>query len=327
MDHYRHAIETFGSQLTSHGLLPSRLSSLSRKKYDGIVIAGMGGSGLAGDLLASLRKTLHVRVPVFTTKDYGLPEPPAPLRSPLYIFVSFSGNTEEVLSGARAHLAQRPRRGGAAFITTGGMLAGIAERNRLPLVVFDAETLTPRQATGKMFYSLTEILHAARLLPRRLGPESLSSRRFDAPGRTLARQLRKQLIVIYTPESERSLGYIWKIKFNETAKVPAFSNVIPEMNHNEIVGFSSNSFPTTALFIHEPTLAGRMKKRIAVTKRLVQGTGARVITIPLTGKTSTQKMWNSIMLADWTSYHLSLSMKHDPAETRIIDKLKRAMRA
>ncbi|MBI4095162.1 MAG: hypothetical protein HY435_03145 [Candidatus Liptonbacteria bacterium] len=248
-------------QLGFSHLTTSNLRVLARARPKSIVVVGIGGSGLAGDILSSVRREIGLRIPLFIWKDYGTPgEETAGLLRPLYVFVSFSGNTEETLSGLEGFARAGKIRENVAVVTTGGKMKSLAERLRLPCVEFPAGSLTPRQATGSMFYGIVTALRAAGLGLRVPVFPRIRSARGEHPAKALARQLKKRLLLFYTDESYRPVGAIWKIKCNETAKTLAFANVVPEMNHNELVGFETLRVPASAIFFEDPGTYPRTKK-------------------------------------------------------------------
>ncbi|HTY39827.1 MAG TPA: SIS domain-containing protein [Candidatus Paceibacterota bacterium] len=302
MNHYEKNILAFAEQLTPIGLTTHHLEKLAPARPDGIIIYGMGGSGLAGELIVAAANELKLNIPVRLVKDYGLPV--HDFHRPFHIFISFSGNTEETLSGLK-HL---PKNAARAVVTTGGKLLDIARREKLPAVTFEAGLLTPRQSVGRMFYALIELLHAARLVPRTAAYPHLKPRAFAAASRRLASQLKDRLIFIYTDNAHRPLGYIWKIKFNETSKVQASNNVLPEMDHNELTAFDrppkAPRVPAAALFLSDHSLSPRLKKKFAITARLMKQRGVRVIELPLVGRSFLEQAWRTLLLADWTSYYL-----------------------
>lgn len=337
MDSFQKNILQFNRQLGFENLEFHNGEKLRRRKSgktDCVVICGMGGSGLAGEILKGTQKeTGHPnsapqmrpsefsKLPIIIWKNYGIPE--HNFKNPLYIFVSFSGNTEETLSGLQLFL--KTKRGAAAVVTSGGELKKLGNKHSFPMVVFPAGDLTPRQATGKMFYGIATILQNAGFELKVPEFTNINPRTFESSGKALARRFFKKLIVIYTDERHRCLGYIWKIKFNETAKIPAFNNVLPEMNHNETVGFGKTNFPVAALFLRDKTHR-RTEKRFTLTEKLLREKGVSIVSMKLNGKTGLEKTWRTIILADWTTYFLAKLNRVDPAETKIIEKLKTLMR-
>ncbi len=325
MNYFEKNITEFNRQLSEKNLRASNLQKLSGARPDVIVIAGMGGSGLAGEVLKRVKKEIGLDMPVILWKDYGLPDVSEfRMKRPLYIFASFSGNTEETLSGFKKVIGSKKNL--VAAVTTGGELKKISERKNVPLVRFPAGSLTPRQSVGIMFYGLTKILKAAGLnLKAGNYSDKLKPNAFRKEGKKLALFIKNRVISIYTDENRKHLGYIWKVKLNETAKNPAFNNVLPEMNHNEIAGFENGKFKTAAIFLGDASNP-RTEKRFGITEQLLKKEGVKIFRIKLSGKTGLEKTWRALILADWTSYFLAKLNKFNPTKTKSIDKLKALMR-
>ncbi len=323
MDIFEKNISEFGKQLTEKNLTGVNLDKLSGALPDGIIITGMGGSGLAGGVLKGVKKEIGLNLPIIIWKDYGLPE--HNFKKPLYIFASFSGNTEETLSGFE-NILKSGKKCLIAAVTTGGRLKKLAETKNIPFVSFDGCSLTPRQSTGIMFYGLTKILKASGLSIRvKNYSEEIDPEKFRNEGKNLSVLLKGRIVVIYTDEADKHIGYIWKIKLNETAKNPAFNNVLPEMNHNEIVSFENNKFKTAAIFLKNKPRK-RTEKRFRLTEQLLKEKGVSVIELKLEGGNGIEKAWRTIPLADWTTYYLAKLNGSNPLETKSIDKLKKLMR-
>ncbi len=330
----------FSRQLGYRGLFPSRLDALRGASFDGVVFLGIGGSALPAEIVRNVREEIGLAVPLVTWRDYGLParasqwqaglpaKNPEHMRRPLFIVVSFSGNTAETLSSLRGLLARLKgaSRRRVAIVTAGGALLNTATEKKIPLVRFDADGLAPRQGTGRMFYSIAAILRAARLIPRPAPTFThLSSGAFRAQGLRLARAARNRLVVIYTRASAEFIGYLWKIRCNENAKTPAFNNIIPEIDHNEIVGFERKQFLVAAIFLEEREFGKALSRQIDITKKILSRYRVKPVTVALRGNTLLEKTWNAVMLADWFSYFLAREHGVDPMEIHVINELKKEL--
>ncbi|RMD65628.1 hypothetical protein D6833_02650, partial [Candidatus Parcubacteria bacterium] len=149
---------------------------------------------------------------------------------------------------------------------------------------------------------------------------------YERTGRRLAKKLlSSKLILLYTAPNEAHLGLIWKAKLNETAKFPAFANTIPEMNHNEIVGFQRTKVPTHALFLTSRKTAKRVAARMKLTAELLKDLRIASTTISLQGSTVRNTAWNAVILSEWTSYFLAKARGVNPTATTMIDILKQRM--
>lgn len=306
-----------GAQFNPRALKLSHLERLKKQKPDEIIVAGMGGSGLPGELVVGMRNSLGFRVPVTVWHDYGLPQTKS--KRPLYLCVSFSGNTEETLSGLTQIL--RRKRQAVALVTTGGKMKAIGEQHKLPMVTFRASDLTPREALGYAYCGLVTILRIVFPTIRQFSP-TLHPGRFNATAHALARSLRSRIPLIYTDQSHAVLGYIWKINFNETAKHPAFTNVFPELVHNEIAGLEDKKFPFIALILIDKPNA-KISKKIRAFKTILKNFHVPTVELRLAGKNFEERVWNSIILSHLTSFHLA-GLKHvNPLQTKSIELLKK----
>ena len=328
MDDYEKNIIDFGKQLSEKNITGFNLEKLSGAHPDGIVIISMGGSGLAGEIIRSTKKEIGLNLPVIIWKDYGLPE--HDFKRPFYIFASFSGNTEETLSGFE-NILKSGKKCIMAAVTTGGRLKKLAEIKNIPFVYFEAGHLPPRQSAGMMFYGLTKLLKSTGLnIKVKDYSDKIKPAKLKPKGKKLAALLNQRIVTIYTDEQERYLGYLWKIKINETAKTLAFNNVLPEMNHNEIVGFECNKFKTASIFLKSSSNP-RTEKRFGLTQKLLKEKGVRVVELKFGRKAELEKAWETLILADWTSYFLGKANgiskeEFNIANPKIVASLKRLMR-
>ena len=289
---------------------------------DGIVVVGMGGSGLPGLLLQKLAPTYGMRIPVLTWNTYGLPSP-MPLKHPLIIVASFSGNTEEALSALRAALKQKGAR--VAVIASGGALKRSAFAKKLPLATFDAGGLTPREALG---YTYTSLIKLLRLYVSGLSTFSqhlISPQSLDAEGKRIARALKTHIPLIYTDARDAHIGYVWKININETGKYPAFANALPELNHNEINGFERMSRSFVVLFLKNKDSSPEIQQRIRYTQSILNKKKVPTLILTLRGKTEEAKVWNSIRLSHFTAFYLAKLHGEDPLAIPATDTLKKLM--
>jgi bifunctional phosphoglucose/phosphomannose isomerase len=326
MDSYLKHIREFQKQLTRKAVrLFNAPPSLADIKPDVIVTVGMGGSGLPGKLLFDLQDWLKLKTPVITWKNYGLPALHAN-RQPLFIFISFSGDTKETLSGLKYLLktVSRRRKTTLAVVTSGGELKKIAMAKKLPLATFPAEDLTPREALGYNYFGLKLLLKAyfPGLLLKDFD-QKIKPAKFEQLGRALAKKINGRVPIIYTPVENASLGYIWKINFNETAKNHAFSHTVPEAAHNEITAFGRNKKIFLPIFLVNRKTSKIIKEKIKLIAKVLKRTRVGSILISIPGKEKEEIAWNAIILSHFTSYYLAKLNKTDPTKTRLIDQLKK----
>lgn len=296
---------------------------LARKER--IIIAGMGGSRLAGDIL----KMWKPKEEILVHSDYNLPDiSEEELKNSLIIANSYSGNTEETVDAALKALEKGLN---LAIITTGGKLLEIAQTNEIPYIQLPVPGLQPRAALGYNLMALLKMtgdddgLAEAGLL------KSLGGVEPEDEGKKLAAAMAGKIPVIYTSERNMELGYIWKIIINETAKIPAFCNRFPELNHNEMIGFAAESGDLSGKF-HFIFLRddddddnGKIGLRMERTAELYGQKNLPVRMIELKGDSHLKKIFSSVILAHWTAYYLAQQYKTDPESVEIVENFKKTL--
>lgn len=271
------------------------------KKHTFYTLCGMGGSHLQADLLKTINPNL------FIYANYGLPPFPKEIvKKSLFIASSYSGNTEEVIDAY--HQAKKIKIPVAA-ITIGGDLLGLAKKDKIPYVQVSPTGIQPRSATGYMLKALLVIIKDKKSLAEITQlAQLLDPAPAENHGKKIANELFGRVPVIYASEANRAIAQNWKIKFNETGKIPAFYNVFPELNHNEMTGFDVKekthdlSERFCFIFLHDKTDHPKIQKRMEVTKKLYQQRDLPVIDMNLEGENIFHKIFSSLMLADFTAY-------------------------
>jgi glucose/mannose-6-phosphate isomerase len=313
-----------------------RVESASVPERDlrgGLVVCGMGGSAIGGDLAAAVIGN-RARRPIRTLRDHLL-EPWAG-DDALYLCASYSGDTEETLDLFRAAgRAGAPR----VVLTTGGALAEAARAEDVPVVGAPAG-LQPRAAVVYMVVAALEcaalcgaapslreeIAQAAQLLERlatEWGPDAPD----DALPKVLARALRGTVPVIYGAGPTAPVALRWKAQLNENAKTPAFHGALPEATHNEIVAWegSGDLAPFSAVFLDDPGLTPRARRRMELTARAVGLGAAGVETVLSRGETAFERVASLVMLGDLVSVYLAVLNGVDPTPVEPIERFKRAL--
>ena len=288
-----------------------------------VVVGGMGGSHLAADLLSLYKLPYNIHV----HSDYGLPDlPEYMLKDTLFIASSYSGNTEETLDFAEAaHKAGR----NLAIIASGGKLLQFARAHHVPHVVMPSEGIQPRAALG---YSL--LAHAAILREQKIVEDlrdialTTKSINYKKDGDAVAKKMVGFIPVIYSSKKNESLAYIWKVNFNETAKIPAFVNTFPELNHNELNAFGGAGEKKYKslfkfIFIRDETDHPRIQKRMDATKEVYAMQGLEVLDTKLSGITTAQIIVRNMLVSEWASLSLAGALKADPDTVPVIEDFKK----
>ena len=322
-----------GKQLDDVLALPEHLrdalwrvesAGLEPTEARGLIVCGMGGSAIGGMLArAALGDSLNMPMQVF--HDYELPPWTAPDRAVLCS--SYSGDTEETL----ACFAACEALGAQRFVaTTGGALADAARAAGVPVIGLPSG-LQPRHAVGYGFSVAcelaaligagpgvrTEIDTAAAHLEQ--GRDELLSRAGEIAG-----SLAGTVPVIYGCELTVPVAYRWKCEINENAKQHAFEHQLPELDHNEILGWSGNSHGCgfSAVFLTDRDQHPRQRERAELTARLIEPAAAAVGTVETRGETRVERLLWAVMLGDLVSLHLAAHNGVDPTPVELIERLK-----
>ncbi len=297
----------------------------------GVVVAGMGGSA-AGARLAAAAIGPRLRRPFAVADDYALPGWVGP--DTLVLCSSYSGTTEETLSAYDDATGRGARR---LVATTGGPLAERARRDGVPVIPMPGG-YQPRAAVG---YSLVAALEAAALagaapalrdeveaaasLAERLakpwGPDGPD----DGEAKALARRLHGTVPVIAGAELAAAAAYRWKCQINENAGLPAFASSLPELDHNEIVGWPAapELGRFAAVVLEDPGAHPRNALRTRLTAEAVEAGAEVVARVSAQGETRTERLVSLVLLGDLVSLYLAVLRGKDPAAIEPIAALKR----
>lgn len=300
-----------------------------------VVIAGMGGSALAAEMVIALtRGWLHI--PLVVTKGYDLPG--FVNGNTLVIAISHSGNTEETLScydQARANNCQ------LAAITTGGALFEKAVVDGVKRITIPAGA-QPRMSTVYHLRGLLKILQHFLIIDGDLyqkleeSGEWLSGQvKAWAPEVPTEQNIAKQLAlksagktpVIYAGELTWPLAYKWKISWNESAKNIAFCNQYPEFNHNEFIGWSSHPVekPFVVIDLMSHLEHPRIRERMELSDRLLSGMRPHAVSVELQGETLLKQLLWGLALGDAASIYTAILNSVDPAPVKLVERLKKEL--
>lgn len=317
----KEAISGFAQQFAWH---PEINNNEQHVHKEHIILCGMGGSHLAADILKLLKPELSITV----HEDYGLPILSArQYDKSLVIASSYSGNTEEVID---AYDMAKEKNIPLMAIAVGGKLIEKAKADGIAYVQIPETGIQPRSALGFSLLGLSklvgddELVSQAHALAQTLDPSSL-----EVGGQVLAERLRGKIPVVYTSASNYAIAYNWKIKFNETGKIPAFYNVLPELNHNEMTGFDAQgesrilTEPFHFIFIKDPNDHPRIQKRFEVIEKLYTDRGIDVDVLELSGDSRLEKIFNSLITADWTAYYTAQGYGLESEQVPMVEEFKK----
>ena len=297
-----------------------------------IVIVGMGGSAIGGEILKDwLRDDLPI--PIEVCRDYILPA--YVNKDTLVLANSYSGNTEETLT---AFLTAIKRKCTVLAVTSGGQLEAFCKKLHVPHVIIPSG-LQPRVAVPYMFFPLPVLLEKLGILSNIDDEleeaihvlENVS--KANAPtvpaGDNRAKQLATDLLgtipVVYGFRQYTSITHRLKAQFNENSKVHSRSNVFPELNHNETVGYDAPealSKQQSVILIRDPQEPPEIRNRIETTTDLVFSRANKVMEITAQGKGKLAKMFSVLCTGDYASVYLAILQNKDPTPVKIIDRVK-----
>lgn len=302
---------------------------------DKVLILGMGGSAIGGDLLRALASGLK-RPMVLVNRDYDLPAWVDD--KTLVIAASYSGNTEETLSAFNAALATKCKK---LVVSTGGSISAIAAQHKIPIFVIE-HVSQPRSALGYSLMPLLAIMQnlgfsggkmtdmeqmASMLegLSRKWGTDSPTR---DNAAKQLALKLDGRLAIIYGAGILSDVARRWKTQINENSKSFAFFEILPELNHNAVTGYhypESLKDKILVVLLRCSSLHPRTLFRYQVTGELLAQNNIAHEFVESEGTDDLARMMSSVLLGDWVSYYLAILNNADPTPVPEIDLLKKRL--
>lgn len=317
------------AQLITKKIESPAFGRVNSSSVSNIVISGMGGSGIGGDILQGLL-SYYSSQPVLIVKDYSLPK--FVTGQSLFFAVSHSGDTEETIA---AYEAAKKIKCPIICITSGGKLLDLAVKASDVLVRIP-RSLPPRTAIGYLFIPFLILLNKLGLIKNfnRDISETIKvlidhRKSYQTQAQRLAKKMVGKIPFIYA--TSRLLSPVanrWRAEFNELAKVVAHTGCFPELNHNEIVGLGGPAVMkslTYLLILLDPNGEERNKLRVDLTLKIVKGSYYKAQQFLPDGKSPLTKIFSLVMQGDLLSYYLALARKVDPLPVTRIDKLKELM--
>jgi len=315
----------WNNQIKINGINPSGISN--------IVISGLGGSAISADLIKNFLRD-EVSIPIFVNRNYSLPL--FANKKTLFIASSYSGNTEETISSLKQAIELGCK---IICISTGGEIESIAKSNNINCIKVQ-EGFQPRYSLGLSFFSMLKVFQELGFIKdQSLVVEKIKSIwkkngiKFSKEGNTaysLAESLVGFIPVIYSvADSTSSVGYRFKSQLNENSKLHAFHNEVPEMNHNEIIGWESYKekiFHSKIVIIADDVYHPKIQKRFDILKEIFSKTGVEIIYLKSNEENFKVRLLDLIYLGDWISYYLGVLRGFDPSEIDNIQTLKEKLK-
>jgi len=320
-------IEKFSQQLLESLSIGKKARlSFGTVKFSQVVVSGLGGSGIGGSIVQEYVFD-KLAVPLSVNKHYAIPK--SVNKDTLFIACSYSGNTEETL---QAVSEAKKAKATIVCITSGGALAVFATKNKIGLIEIPSE-MPPRACLGYSLVQLLYVLRYSKLLKTNFEDEihagikriNKETKAMQKQAKAIAENLVDKQVAIYSMAGREGLAIRFRQQLNENSKILAWSNVIPEMTHNEIVGWRAENKNIAVLYCYHPSDFAKNIERLNVLKKVIGQYNSNSSDIVLKGESYFEQAIYFIHLTDWISFYLSELNQHDPMEVKVIDVLKSKM--
>lgn len=307
--------------------------TLRQERVAHVVCSAMGGSAL-GPMIAQVWPSINV--PLLLLRDYDIPT--YVNGATLFIAISYSGNTEETLTALDAAQAKGAQ---IVVITSGGKLRKIAEEQKYPLVLLP-DLNFPRYGAFQGMVALLHVLKAKGIMEQdfhieleqiaRFLREAVASLQAIVPtsnnrAKQIAYELIGKSIVVYSGPKMHTAAYKWKIDFNENAKQLAWINQYPELDHNELTGWTKQPVnkPYAVIELRSGLEHIRNQNRAEISDRLLSGMRPAPIVVDAVGSSIIEQLLYNIVLGDFVSLYLAFLSGANPVSLDVVDKLKEAL--
>ncbi len=330
-------IYDFPQQLVEGARL-GQITDLNLENFtpENIILAGMGGSAIGGDLIRSYL-IYELKAPFLVCRNYHLPK--LVNHKSLVFISSYSGNTEETLS---AYQEAKARKAKIIAITSGGNLLDECRKDGFPFILIP-KGFPPRAALGYSYAPVMVILSRLKLIEDKSEEfektmNFLKGKRVEYskeretkgnPAKGLALELYGKAPMIYSSTDYfDAVGYRWKGQLCENSKVLAFNNYFPEFNHNELVGWKVLDHireKLVVILLKDKEDHPRIQRRMKIVKDIIEKEKVKVIEIESQGENLLSRIFSLIQLGDFTSFYLAILNREDPTPVEVIDYLKREL--
>lgn len=291
-----------------------------------IMATGLGGSGIGGNLVHEFVND-ELRIPFDVNKDYFLPN--YVNKNTLVIASSYSGNTEETLQALDIALARKAK---IVCISSGGKMIDICRQQGLDHIIVPGGN-PPRASLGYSLVQQLYALHYLQLVPDKFEQELNSAielldaeeNAIRADAKKIAGQLHGKIPIIYVTTPMASVAVRFRQQINENSKMLCWHHVIPEMNHNELVGWRARRDDWAVVFLRNDNDYSRNRQRIEINKEIISSYCDTITEIWSKGNSHMERALYLIHLTDWVSFYLAEMKKIDAVEVKVIDHLKNSL--
>jgi glucose/mannose-6-phosphate isomerase len=296
--------------------------------FSNIVVTGLGGSGIGGSIVQNFVFD-KLNLPFIVNKDYFLPA--FVNKHSLVIVCSYSGNTEETLMAMQQ---ARKQKATIVCITSGGKVAEIAKAKKLDCILVPAG-MPPRSCLGYSMVQLLWVLHHFQLITNSFEKEikgaikKMIANEAETQKQSLA--IAKKMVgktpIVYSASTIEGVAVRFRQQINENSKMLAWHGAVPEMNHNELVGWRDTATDKVVVILRNKDDFDRVQLRIEIGKEIMKKYKPTILEIYSEGKTYWERIFHLIHITDWISVHLADLRELDATEVKVIDFLKKSLAA
>ena len=295
----------------------------SAHKINNVLICGLGGSGIGGSIVSEL-VVANANVPINVTKGYFIPA--YVNENTLIIISSYSGNTEETLNCMELAIAKKAK---VVSVTSGGKVKELSEKHKLDCIVVPGG-MPPRACLGysltQLFFILgfnkvisgnykTELEAAIRLI-------DAEEKNIIAEATEISQKLKGKIPVIYATTNNEGIAIRFRQQLNENSKILCWHHIIPEMNHNELVGWTEKNENLSVLIFLDRDEYSRNLARVDINKEVIKKYTSNITEVYSKGNSIIEKAIYLIHLGDWISVILGEMRGVDLMEVNVINHLK-----
>ncbi|MES2680662.1 MAG: bifunctional phosphoglucose/phosphomannose isomerase [Bacteroidota bacterium] len=316
-------VQDFTAQLKDSKAIAEKAIVSNSPNIQNIVITGLGGSGIGGTLISELVSD-SCKVPILVNKDYFLPA--YVNESTLLIVSSYSGNTEETLGALNEAITKKAQ---IIAVTSGGKVLELAKQHQFDFIEIPGGK-PPRSCIGYSLVQLIKILVSKGLADKKLFSDldnaivllDQENANIKAEAKKIAQKLTDKIPVIYSLGTCEGAVVRFRQQINENSKMLCWHNTFPEMNHNELVGWTTKNDSLVVVTFHTSFDYERTRKRYEVCKPIFEKYSSAVIDIFAKGKSKLEQFLYLINIGDWISCEIADLRGIDPVEVNVIDRLK-----
>lgn len=319
----KNLVQNFTTQLKEAKLIADKAIISESKNIQSIVISGLGGSGIGGTIISELISD-RCSVPIFINKDYLIPD--FVNEHTLFIVSSYSGNTEETVSAMNLAIKKNAQ---IVCITSGGKVLELAKQHQFDFIEIPGGH-PPRSCIGYSLVQLIKVLVSKGFADEKLFVDlenaiqllDAENANIKIEADAIAKNLLNKIPVIYTLGTCEGVAVRFRQQINENSKMLCWHHVFPEMNHNELVGWTTKNDDLVVVTFHTSFDFDRTKKRYEVCKPVFQKYSNEVIDIVAKGESKLEQFLYLINSGDWISCYIADLRGIDAVEVNVIDHLK-----